>query len=146
VLKSELKRGSFAQGSLRQGEKLFLQALTGEMVGSVGRGHGRGRGDRLEEEQWGNGPGWWNQSFHPRPFPHLQFQQPFGFYVNHMLGLMPRMLVRCQGQCPVRYTLNSILKCRCQVTNHTTRGHIRTTTRVQGRERFNRGRSKLTRF
>jgi hypothetical protein len=88
------------QGSLRQGEKLFLQALTGEMVGSVGRGHGRGRGDRLEEEQWGNGPGWWNQSFHPRPFPHLQFQQPFGFYVNHMLGLMPRMPDQMPGPMP----------------------------------------------
>jgi hypothetical protein len=100
VLKSELKRGSFIRGAGKQLEKSYLQALTGEMVGRVGRGRGRGRGDRFEEEQWGSGPGWWNQGFHPGAFHNPQFQPPFGFFPNQQFMPQGPMSGQMQGPMP----------------------------------------------
>jgi hypothetical protein len=92
VLKSELRGGGgLTKGRWKQGERSYLQALLEPMAGHGGRDRGRGRGGRFEEDQWGNGPGWWNQGFHPGVLPHPQFPHPFGFYPNQMVGLMPRM-------------------------------------------------------
>jgi hypothetical protein len=49
--------------------KTFLQALLSGMAGRANRGCGHGRQEHFEEEQRGNGPGWWNPNFPPAMYP-----------------------------------------------------------------------------
>jgi hypothetical protein len=58
VLRSDLK------SARNLGErKSFLQVLLSGMAGCPGRDHGWGRGERCEEDQWGNSPRSWNPNF-----------------------------------------------------------------------------------
>jgi hypothetical protein len=66
-----VKRGDVLRSDLKEaGEcKTFLQALLSGMAGRAGRGCGHGRQEHFEEEQWRNGPGWWNPNFPPAMYP-----------------------------------------------------------------------------
>jgi hypothetical protein len=143
VLKSELKRGSFIRGAGKQLEKSYLQALTGEMVGRIGRGRGRGRGDRFEEEQWGRvvRAGGIRAST-PEPSiilssRHLLVSSPISSLCHR-----GRCQGRCRGRCQVRFHCSSISRGRGLGIN-IMQGQGRIPTQVLDRGKLSRSRSRV---